>query len=354
MDYSVKQHKEAYTIFCTTIMNKQELLSAITEFSRTQRITQEEIVRAYADGDAQDASVLGPEMSHLEWSSIMYYLGGGIIAIGIAIFLSEHWDSLSVFTRILSTLGSGIAAFAIGVVLMQDTRYGKIGEAFHTIAAVVLPIGLVVSLDEYGVDTSDWLVLSCVYGVCALLYATSYAMLKRNIFALGTIVFASIFFVSIVNAIGSEATLLSESDFNAYQFLTLGLSYIALGYSFVQTSRASITRYLYGVGLLFFFISTLVLGGYFPEQNYFWELVFPLCALGGIFVSVPLRSKIFLILSTVFLVGYIFKITGEYFTDSIGWPLALVAAGCAMIGVGFLFVKVNRQYTIEDKEKKEL
>jgi hypothetical protein len=51
-----------------------------------------------------------------------------------------------------------------------------------------------------------------------------------------------------------------------------------------------------------------------------------------------------LIIGTGALVVYIFKITGEYFADSLGWPLALIVAGFAMIAIGSLFVRLNRKY----------
>lgn len=41
--------------------------------------------------------------------------------------------------------------------------------------------------------------------------------------------------------------------------------------------------------------------------------------------------------------GYILKITSEYFADSLGWPLALMIAGFGMIGVGYLTVYIKRK-----------
>jgi hypothetical protein len=41
---------------------------------------------------------------------------------------------------------------------------------------------------------------------------------------------------------------------------------------------------------------------------------------------------------------YILKITGEYFQDGLGWPLALVLAGLALIAVGYVAVYVNNKY----------
>jgi len=47
---------------------------------------------------------------------------------------------------------------------------------------------------------------------------------------------------------------------------------------------------------------------------------------------------------TIFLMAYILKITSEYFSTGLGWPIALVIAGLAMIGVGFMSFSIKKKY----------
>jgi hypothetical protein len=117
-----------------------------------------------------------------------------------------------------------------------------------------------------------------------------------------------------------------------------------LGYFFVNRPESPLTKYLYTFGLLAFFGATLALGGYAPEQKWFWEIIFHGLALGAALMSGYMRSRAFLIIGSGALVVYIFKITAEYFSESLGWPLALVVAGLAFMGVGTLFVRLNKQY----------
>jgi hypothetical protein len=42
--------------------------------------------------------------------------------------------------------------------------------------------------------------------------------------------------------------------------------------------------------------------------------------------------------------GYILKITGEYFADSLSWPVALMVAGFALIGVGYFTFYLRKKY----------
>lgn len=323
-------------------MNKEELLQAVTHASKEKQVTRDEVVQAY---DAGLESKLAPTEGHrFGIAEILYYLGGGIVVLGIGILISDNWEDLSSFTRIFSTLGSGLVAYVVGVLLSKQEGRGEWGQAFHLIAACVLPIGLFVVLDEMNVDTSSYGVMSLVYISLLGLYLFSYRMFQKALFMLASIVFGSLLFVSGTDWLADGTALFDTGDFVSYQFLVMGLTYLLLGYGFVGKAESALTKYLYVFGLFFSLGSALALGGWSPEQNWFWEIIFPGLALGTIFLSLPLQSRSFLILGSIFLIAYILKITGEYFTDSLGWPFALVVAGLALIGVGALFVRLNNRY----------
>jgi hypothetical protein len=126
--------------------------------------------------------------------------------------------------------------------------------------------------------------------------------------------------------------------------LALGLTWIFLGYYLQSTQYKALTGVLYAFGVLSFLAGALTLGGWSPSQNIFWELVYPLFVFGAVFLSVYLKSKSFLTFGTIFLIVYILKITGEYFTSGLGWPLALVIAGLAIMAIGYYAVRINKQY----------
>ena len=328
-------------------MNKSDLLQAITASAKEGLVSQEEIVNAYNEGIAGDISGRTSE-NRVGISQILYYLGGGVVAVGISIFIEQNWETLSVFTRILSTLGAGIMAYIIGVVLSRADRHASWGQAFHLIAALVLPIGLFVTLDQLGVEISEG-ITSGVFALLSVWYLLSYHVFRKNIFMLFGVIFTTLLFFALTDFLASGTVISHEGDFISYQFLITGMTYILLGYAFVHRQEAPLTKYLYSFGIVFLLGAALSLGGYAPEQNWFWEIIFPGLALGATFLSLPLHSRAFLIFGALFLVGYIFKITGEYFTEGLGWPLALVLAGFALIAVGALFVRLNNRYKTSER-----
>jgi len=90
--------------------------------------------------------------------------------------------------------------------------------------------------------------------------------------------------------------------------------------------------------------SALALGGWSPDQNIFWELIYPILIFGILLLSVRVSSKSLYVWGILFLMAYVMKITDEYFSSGLGWPLVLVIAGLAMIAIGYGAFAVNKKY----------
>jgi len=135
--------------------------------------------------------------------------------------------------------------------------------------------------------------------------------------------------------------------FIAYRWLVAGLTYVVLGYYFCNTNKKEMTGFLYGFGVFAILNAALVLGGWEPEQYIFWELIYPALVFGVIFLSIYLKSKSFLVFGAMYIMIYIIKITAEYFTDGLGWPLSLVLMGLALIAIGHVTYSLNRKYFSE-------
>jgi len=63
-----------------------------------------------------------------------------------------------------------------------------------------------------------------------------------------------------------------------------------------------------------------------------------------IWLSTIARSRTLLGVGTCAMIGYLVWFTGEYFADSLGWPLALVIIGVLFIALSVLAVRINRRY----------
>lgn len=321
-------------------MQKQALLDAVSEGIKHKTITKRDVLDAVDRGLDKDSG------SHsLKLSEILYYIGGAIVVLGIAILVGQNWTEFNTFTKVLVTLGSGIAAYVVGLVLIRDKQTEKVGQAFFFISALVMPLGLFVTFDQAGYQTGSALTNMLVSGVLAAMYLSSFATFRKDVFLLFGILFCTWFFFALTSfLIAGNAVFGDWWRFYAYRVMAVGISYMLLGHFFQQTNKEHFTGFLYGLGVFGFLGAALILGGWTPDASPLWELLFPGFVFGAMFLSVHLRAKSFLVFGAIYLMIYILKITGEYFQQGLGWPFSLVLAGLALIGVGYIAVRVNNKY----------
>jgi hypothetical protein len=323
-------------------MDKQELLHEVRQLAAAHAINQGELLTAFAQGQG---TVVPEENKHITLSQVLYYIGGAIVFVGICVLISQNWEYFNTATKILVTLGSGIAAYVVGVLFNRYEQYKGLGLAFFLISALVNPIGLYVMFDKLGFDTGLASVGVLVFLILLVVYLGSYFIFRKTIFTLFSIVFGTaLFFLLVQWMVGVNFTYADQSKIWEYRFLVAGMVYMLLGYYFKDTSESSLAGPLYAFGSLGFLGAALALGNWQPNQNVFWELIYPLLVFGIIFLSVYIKSKSFLVFGSLFLIGYILKLTSEYFSSGLGWPLALVLAGLLIMVVGYYAVRINKEY----------
>jgi len=318
------------------------ILDKVKKLASYKLITREDVVSAYNEGSGTKGSA--EKIAHkINISEILYYLGGAIVFLGITILVGQNWEKLNTVTKIIATLGGGIAAYVTGV-LLGHSKLDRVEQAFFLLSALLLPLGLFTTFDSAGINMEGAGVNSVIFGLLFLFYLASSFLFKKDLFTFFSILFGTIFYFAITSFIAGPVSRFNEEKFFEYRILLIGLSYILLGYGMAKSSQNFMARILYSFGLIGFLGSALALGGWKPNQNAFWEIIFPGIVFSVIFLSTYIKSKTFLVFGSFFLMLYILKITGEYFKDSLGWPLALVLAGFALIGVGYLSVYLNKKY----------
>lgn len=321
---------------------KEEVLQYIRTLAEQKVVTKEELTEAYDSGSGIKADVILTKK--LGVAEILYYIGGAIVFLGISILLWQNWSTLGFGTKVLATLGSGIAAYFVGLLFSRDERTEAAGSAFYLISALVTPIGLWVVFDNAGFDASSYESQSLISGIMLGTFLLSLFVFKKSIFTLFSVLFGTWLFFSLTSWMVGGAPLFNDWKFYMYRVLVVGIAYMLMGYAFSKDERAPLSGFLFGFGILGFLGAALALGEWKPNQNVFWELIYPALVFGALFLSIHVKSKAFLTWGTLFLMAYILKITSEYFSTGLGWPLALVIAGLAMIGVGYMSLSIKKKY----------
>lgn len=325
---------------------KEDVLQYVKILAEQRVITKDELNLAYDSGYlVTEDKVLTKKLGIIE---ILYYIGGAIVFLGIFILVSQNWSTLNLIIKLLITMGTGIVAYFIGFMFSKNEERVNIGSAFYLISALIMPIGLYVIFDNSGLNINSFGVQSLIAGILFSIFFLSYLIFKKGIFSVFSIIFGTTLFFNFTSFIVSDSLYFNDWKFYAYRIIFVCIAYLLLGYKFSKNQYISLSGFLYGLGIFGLLSASLFLGGWKPDQSLFWELFFPFLAFGSIFISVNLKNKSFLTWGTFFLMVYILKITSEYFSDGLGWPISLVIAGLSMIGIGYGSVWFKNNYFIKN------
>jgi hypothetical protein len=323
-------------------VNKQKLLQELASLVDSGELTESEVLEAI--GAQQEPSVATGSNLTSRLSAVLYFIGGGVVFLGLVFLIAQEWRHFGTEMKIFVTLGSGIAAFVVGVLFSQQERLGAAGPAFFLISAMLIPTGLLVTYDEAGINVDQ---LSAQIQIASILFAVylgAYSVIRKNVLLVFAFIFGSWLFFAITDYMVVGAPMIDDWSFINYRILFAGLAYMLLGYSFVGTDREDLTGWLYTFGVFGFLGAAFALGEWKPNQSLFWEAIYPGLVFGIIFLSTHLKSRIFLIFGSLALGAYLSKITAEYFSDSLGWAFSLVIVGFLLMGVAYLAVRLNRRY----------
>lgn len=318
-------------------MDTQQLLAYITSASSSHLVSKKEVVLAWEQGRGKQKSSL---------TNILTGIGGLIVAIGIVIFFQQHWQTLGTNMKILVTLGSSIILYISGILLSRIESMKVVAWAFFLAFALLSPFGIWITFDSLHAQFPFFGYETIISGIMLVWFAASFFLLRMGLFTVFSVIAGSVFYFGITGDFLSRNPAIDLSSAFEYRFLLLGLSYVLLGYGW-KLLHPTLTAWMYTAGTAMALGAAMGLGGYAPSANLFWETLFPGIALGTMFVSIPLKSKSVLTVASIYLMGYILKITAEYFSDTLGWPIALIVSGFVLIGIGYGALMVGKRYVTQ-------
>lgn len=321
-------------------MNKAELLQELSAKIRAGEISREEVMRHLpASPENKHHAGSSKTASYFTVANMLYVLGAAIVVIGIIFFVSQVWDDIGSAGRIAVTLGLGLLFAALGTMLLKQKPEEALGAVFHCIGGALIPGGALVTLSELSTGVDHPWVVAMTFAAIFAFYSLLNYVHKNAVLTFFAIANGTAFLYLALNAM-LDGQSYNEDDMYTYLTMAIGVSYLLLGHGF----RDGWNKIL--IGMLYFFGITGLLGAGFSQvfDSVPWQLFYFLLILGGLWVSVFLKSRSILVISTLFLIAHVSYITGEYFADSIGWPISLILLGFVFIGLGFASITINKRY----------
>ncbi len=334
-------------------MEKQALLDLIARQVAEGAVSLSEIEAALANTPGGRNASGAATGRRITATSILYTIGGLVLVIGVGSFVFRFWQELGGVVRVLITLGLAVAAYVAAAMLRGDADHGKISRILFFISGILAPIGAFVSLDTLGVDYANFGWSAMIAVLLAAVYGASLFFFRAVEFAFFTVVFTTWAIYSLVGYfLDLSGGLRMLSD--AYKYLTIALG---VGYLLIQSTLNSargtdtpeardeqaFDSFLSFVGASGILGALIALSDWSPNQNIGWELASVLAVLGGLYLASKSGNRTLLKTSALFVFILIIRFTSEYFVDSLGWPIALIVAGIALLAAGYGLVALSKK-----------
>lgn len=324
-------------------MDNQQLLHILQRKIEVGEISKDQVLQLIKDAKKGGTQNTNLDESHSSpITKLFYIIGAAIAIIGISFFVGQIWEEIGTAGRIAVTLGLGILFAGLGSLLLKQKK--SLGAVFYILGGALIPDGAMVTLTEFATeDVSIWPVTFTflLIFIFYLLLTIYHKHVVMTFFAIlnGTAVIYLFFSGLLENAHYT----ITETLY-VYITIIVGIVYILLARSF----RYDWNHSLYG--LLCFFGINAILGPAFAKifESGIWQTVFVGFIAVALYLSIVMKSKPILTMSTLFLIGYISYISGEYFADSLGWPFLLVILGFLFIGLGYGSIRINKRFIKSD------
>lgn len=304
---------------------KEDVLHDIIALAKHNNITLDEIKHAL-----EAAPVLASTPSTSVLSKLFGYIGGIFVFAGIGVFISMYWDDFGSAARVIVTLGTGLVAFFMALACLTDKRYERAATPLFLIAAILQPTGILVMLQEYssGGDARDGLIFMSAYML--IQQGAIFWSKRRTVLAFSAILFGGILFANVFDVWDLDEKLIGS---------VIGASLICIAYALQQSKHLAIAPFWYFIGAMILMWSVFE-----AVENTPFELVYLGLAALLIFLSTYVRSRTLLLVGTLAMLVYIGYYTAKHFANTLGWPIALVMIGIALIGMSALAVRLNNKY----------
>ena len=305
-------------------------------------------IKKATSSEGAEASSVSPNSNKGEMSKILSGLStikkvlmvvGMIIFLGIVFFVAFSWSDIESFSRIVVTLGMGILFTGAGSVLLQQVPKDHIdvGTALHAVGGILMPVGIFVTMSEFGTDPTSFWTTSTVFGFVFLFYLLLSYVHRRTVIYFFTIAHGTASVYLLTEALTQN---MEQNNLYLYLNIVVGIIYLILSYWFRNSWNNVLlgTLNLFGTAGIFGFAFMLLM------QSQIWEVIYVILALIAIFLSTRVKSTVVLIISTTALVAYIAYMTKQYLVIELGWPISILVAIVISLLLGYISLVIHKKF----------
>jgi len=366
----------------SSVTDKAGALKHIAQLMNIYDITPAEIETAFRERASVSESPVRRSKGDIA-KTLFAYLGAIFILAGVGTYIAMFWNSMGGVMRVSVTLGVGYILFIVLVSALHENKFPKLILPLTLACVFMMTGGWFVFVHEVFPSGQNWrAAVLFVFGVMAVHQGVLFAKYQRTVLAFTTLFFIYGFldvgFDMLGVSLGFVAIILGASVFLvgtalektphrvlAEPALLIGIAWMNSGLfdriadytsgnwaslmtglcvSFAAYGMHKADRYPRLIALGYFVGSIMAYAGLFDlVQNTSVELLYLAVTAAVLYACVVLQSRALLLTTVIAMLSFIGYFSGEYFADSLGWPVTLVLMGVAFLGVGAVAIKVKQR-----------
>ena len=288
---------------------------------------------------------------------IFYLIGGIIVLLGILILISENWHNFSYALKVFITFGGGIAFFisAIALIISKVTtaKLGGLSSIFLVMSGILTSFGYSVMFGPYITSSNHDTYNIIVPFLLLIQFGITQLLTKKEILTIFNTIFGTWLLYAITNVISNDGYMLN--NFDLYRGMLVGISYLFIGH-YIDLRKKIFSSFFNSLGLIGLLSTSFILNinasnvarsifyGSTDTTPSIWLALFPIILLATLIGSVWLKKSQWLFWGVIFLIAYIIRITAQYFSNVMGWPIALIFMGLVVIILGYFAFQINKKY----------
>lgn len=301
--------------------SRTDALNRIVSLAQVHDLSADDIAAALTPKNETSSSTTG---------RILAWVGGVFILCGLGFFIESFWADMNAAARIILCLGTGMVMLVLALVFMRHPHYEKSTLPLFLLGALFQAGGILVAFDELGTGGDPQKAVLTMTVVMLIQSGLIFSKHGLTVHVFLMMVFGGASLGNLMDILGMAWE---------FEFTLTGVALLAAAFYLNRTAWNSIVPFW------------LLVGGVMTSYGVFdlledtpVHIVYIGYAGLMIYLSTLARSRTLLFVGTCAMIGYLGYFTGEYFADSLGWPLALIIIGIIFIALSVFAVKISKDY----------
>lgn len=276
----------------------------------------------------------------------------GLIYLSLNKFFLTRYEIIKKrLSSLLYFLGSlGVAISPVMLALLYESSEWLVGAS--VVSLILIWIGFKSRLKEFSLSSTLALIFvmftilgGFLFGLLSLPFViliiptiiSSFRDQDLLPHAAASIFGGTVFIASVMDLLGSPEAV------NWVMTSLVGAGYIYIAYLFSERLNLlnGFSNRLYSLGVLGFIIPLFRLT--YIHSGGIWDFIAIIAILMVIALGTYLAKKVILIPGALLLPVHIIIVSERYFIDNMGWPITLIVAGLAIMGVGYLSYRLTEK-----------